>query len=106
VPSPELRLAEDARWTVQQSGRWPTAELRATAAGTLALRSVDRCHLRETLRFPLLPALAHDLPLQGSSLEDVEFAPGALIFRRELHQAIFLLPESLRPTVAFELRCE
>ena len=102
---PSLRLDRDARWEVGQGPHGPALDLRATAAGALDIREVDRCHLRQTLRFPLLPALAHDLPLQGSELRGASFAEGDLILHRELRQAVFRLPARLRPAVALAVVC-
>ncbi len=100
-----LRLDRDARWEVRAGPRGPALDLRATAAGALDIREVDRCHLRQTLRFPRLPPLAHDLPLQGSELRGARFAPGDLMLHRELRQAVFQLPSRLRPAVELSVVC-
>jgi hypothetical protein len=100
-----LRLDRDARWEASAGLRGPVLDLRATAPGALDIREVDRCHLRQTLRFPWLPSFAHDLPLQGSELRGARFAPGDLLLHRELAQAVFRLPSRLRPAARLSVVC-
>jgi hypothetical protein len=100
-----LELDRDAAWEVSTQGTWPVAELRALSPGALDIRAVDRCRLRTTLRFPFLPALAHDSPLQGSALLGVRFSPGEPILRLELRQTIFHLPRALRPRPTLAVIC-
>ncbi len=100
-----LRLDRDTRWGVRKGPRGPELDLRATAPGALEVREVDRCHLRQTLRFPWLPPLVRDLPPQESELRGARFAAGDLILHRELRQAVFRLPLRLRPGVELEVVC-
>ncbi len=102
---PSLRLDRDARWEVRDGAHGPGLDLRAIASGALDIREVDRCRLRQTLRFPWLPPLAHDLPLQGSELRGARFTAGDLVLHHELRQAVFRLPARLRPGVELTVVC-
>ncbi len=102
---PTLQLDRDASWETSAGGPWPAADLRATAAGALDALEVDRCKLRRTTQLPHLPALGHDLHLQGSAILGVRFAAGERILHHEARQVIFRLPAPLRPGAYFEIIC-
>lgn len=102
---PSLRLDRDTRWEVREGLQGPELDARATTAGALDIREVDRCHLRETLRFPWLPPLAHEFPLQGSELRGARFARGDLVLHREMRRDVFRLPIRLRPGVELAFVC-
>ncbi|MGZ6144004.1 MAG: hypothetical protein ACXWLM_11750 [Myxococcales bacterium] len=101
VEMPELRLDRDAAWSFAAGSRWPQGELRALRSGTLELRSLDGCRLVRHARVFGLP-LDHEMPLMGSAIEGVRFAPGELILRVEARQALFRLPHT---SATFAVRC-
>ena len=106
APAATLRLDRDARFEARSGTRWPEVELRATSAGSLEILAVDRCRLRQTLQFPHLPPLKHDVPLQGSALLGATFSAGETILSRRSALGLFRLPAAIRPVTSFEVICE
>jgi hypothetical protein len=88
---PPLRLDRDAAFEQRAAGKWPAADLRASATGALDIGAVDRCKLAQTLHPPLLPPLRRAVHLQGSAIQGVRFERGEVILHQELHQPILRL---------------
>jgi hypothetical protein len=105
VQARELQIGRDARAEVTGRG-WPQLDLRAATEGSLYALDLDRCRMRQALLFPHLPALRHEVGLQANLFLGVRFPAGGVIFHREVRQAVFRLPETIRPRTAFEVLCE
>ena len=100
-----LRLDHDASWSYRLHSGHLRGELHATLDGTLDIKQLARCHLKDCVKYPIIPELCGKERLEGWQFGSTAYKTGDAILGWTSTRPTSDLPEWLGPRQRFAVSC-